>query len=333
MKTTKMMAIVAVLVFGMTFGLGGMAQAVSIDTVTVGNPGNTADGTGYGAVAYEYDIGKYEVTASQYAAFLNAVAATDTYALYNTLMANTSTGTGTGSGISRTGSSGSYIYSVTSGFENRPVVRVSWYDTLRFANWLTNGQPTGAQDAGTTESGSYTFDGATTVTSMPDHAALAAGTTAYWLLTSEDEWYKAAYHDKSAGLAATYFEFPTGSNAAPTAEAPAGGSNSANYSSAVGTTTDVGAYTASDSPYGTFDQAGNVWEWNEAWIDPKRGYRGGFFANSDLMLRASEPRSTDPSSEVYFLGFRVSAVGVPVPEPAGLGLVGLALLAIRRKRS
>jgi formylglycine-generating enzyme required for sulfatase activity len=26
---------------------------------------------------------------------------------------------------------------------------------------------------------------------------------------------------------------------------------------------DVGAYALSDSPYGTFDQGGNAWEWNE----------------------------------------------------------------------
>ena len=67
------------------------AQAViTIDTVTVGDPGNAADTRyatpGYGAMAYTYNIGKYEVTAGQYTAFLNAVAATDTYGLYDTNM-------------------------------------------------------------------------------------------------------------------------------------------------------------------------------------------------------------------------------------------------------
>ena len=53
----------------------------------VGNPGNPADArTGYGAVGYSYRIGKYEVTNSQYAEFLNAVAATDTYNLYSDRM-------------------------------------------------------------------------------------------------------------------------------------------------------------------------------------------------------------------------------------------------------
>ena len=51
--------------------------------VTVGNSGNAADTTIYGAVAYSYWIGKYDVTGSQYTAFLNAVVSTDNYALYN----------------------------------------------------------------------------------------------------------------------------------------------------------------------------------------------------------------------------------------------------------
>jgi hypothetical protein len=37
-------------------------------------------------VSYIYDIGKFEITAGEYAEFLNAVAHTDTYGLYNTSM-------------------------------------------------------------------------------------------------------------------------------------------------------------------------------------------------------------------------------------------------------
>lgn len=59
------------------------AHAISIDLVPVGNAGNANDagGSGIGAVAYDYQIGKYDVTIGQYTAFLNAVAATDTYPL------------------------------------------------------------------------------------------------------------------------------------------------------------------------------------------------------------------------------------------------------------
>ena len=108
----------------------------------MGNAGNAADTTGYGSVAYSYNIGKYEVTAGQYTAFLNAVAATDTYGLYNTSM---STDTTTAARFS-----GRALRAVTPTacrptYANRPVNYVSFGDAMRFANWLQNGQPTGAE--------------------------------------------------------------------------------------------------------------------------------------------------------------------------------------------
>lgn len=102
--------------------LAGEARAVTIDTVPVGNVGNANDpATGFGGVGYAYNIGKYDVTVGQYAAFLNAVAATDTYGLYNPAMATDLTI----AGISRSGASGSYSYSVL-GSANKPVTYVSW---------------------------------------------------------------------------------------------------------------------------------------------------------------------------------------------------------------
>ena len=76
------------------------AKAVDIENVFVGNAGNPGEWSGEshggfgpdrmcGAVHYEYNIGKYEVTAGQYTELLNAVAADDTYGLYNTNMADT----------------------------------------------------------------------------------------------------------------------------------------------------------------------------------------------------------------------------------------------------
>lgn len=81
MKPVKPITMTVVAALGLALGMmaTGTTQAITIDTVAVGNAGNAADPTTtYGAVSYEYNIGKYEVTIGQYTSFLNAVAATDT---------------------------------------------------------------------------------------------------------------------------------------------------------------------------------------------------------------------------------------------------------------
>ncbi len=131
--------------------LAATARALNIETVPVGDPGNAGELSGAGAggggpdricgsVSYTYNIGKYEVTTDQYTEFLNKVAKADRYGLYNLNMDTAFSPYGCG--IMRTGSSGSYVYSVGSGFANRPVSWVSWADAARCANWLHNGQLT-----------------------------------------------------------------------------------------------------------------------------------------------------------------------------------------------
>ncbi len=270
---------------------------LKMEWVTVGDPGNDDDIYGYGGVAYPYRIGKYEVTNAQYAEFLNAVAATDTYGLYNASM-----GSGYG-GITQSGSPGSFTYTTIAGREDMPVNHVSWYDTLRFANWLHNGQPTGAQDASTTEDGAYDMSLGSSVVRKPG---------ALVFLPSEDEWYKAAYY-KGGGTSAGYWDYPTQSDTAPTAENPPGidPNGSANYDNVVGDLTGVGAYTAkpSDSPYNTFDQGGNVWEWNEAVINGSyRCLRGGSFDINIDILHAGTRSFTEPSIDNGSFGFRVAGL-------------------------
>jgi len=321
----------------------GTANAVNIATVSVGNPGNagdtrypdTVDGVpSFGSVDYAYNIGTYEVTAGQYTEFLNAVAKTDTYGLYNTNMSNTSSG----SGITRGGSSGSYSYSVAADFANRPVNYVSWGDSARFSNWLHNGQPTGAQGLATTEDGSYYINGAI---SHDDLLAVTRKAIATWVIPSEDEWYKAAYY-KGGSTNAGYWDFPTRSNSLPGRDMADVTGNNANYNNAAGPypidsgkyTTVVGEFQNSASPYGTFDQGGNVWEWNEAILfDAIRDYRGGSFGipqGPDGMLASSYLEGDYLTFETSYLGFRL----VEVPEPASAVLMGLSglLLTVRRKR-
>ena len=311
-----------VLVCLISSGLSAQAQVV-IERVTVGNPDNTGeqsrlvdygDETYYGGVDYVYNIGKLEITAGQYTGFLNAVGATDTYGLYNPSMDSDVYGCK----IVQTGSSPNYSYSVAPDWADRPVNYVSWGDAARFANWLHNGQPTGPQDLSTTEDGSYYLNGATSGSEL---MAIVREEDATWVIPSEDEWYKAAYHCND-GVTGNYWDYPTGSNTPPTSEAPPGTdmtNGSANYYDyetgfAIGYPyyqTEVGAYDAkpSDSPYGTFDQGGNVWEWNETAVDGSlRGLRGGSVHRESYPLHAADRGRLSPTREYHSHGFRVADV-------------------------
>ena len=253
---------IAILFLAACAGSPLVASAVTIDWVPVKGAGNQTDSNGQGAVGYDYKIDKYEVTNSQYTAFLNAVAATDTYGLYSG-----QTGTQL-DGITQSGGPGNYSYSVMSGYANLPVNYISWADGARFANWLSNGQITGSEGLSTTESGSYFLNGAMTAAAI---SLVHRSATATAVIPTLDEWYKAAYYDPATN---SYFRFPTSSNTIPSNSYADTGNNANFYVNLVGYTvgpplyfTDVGHFAASASPNGTFDQGGNVWEWNETLIN------------------------------------------------------------------
>ncbi len=282
--------------------------------VTIGNPGNPDDihGYGYGGVDYVYLIGRYEVTNAQYCEFLNAVAVTDTHGLYHEHMGGGWNDIG---GIERTGSDGSHVYSVCPARENRPVFFVSFWDACRFANWLHNRQPSGMQDDSTTEDGAYPLNGVTS----PENRSITRNAYACVFIPNEHEWYKAAYH-KNDGVSSNYWDFPTRRNTWPTNDPPwAQRSGTANFrdpdtSYSVGPphyVTEVGAYSYSGSPYGTFDQGGNVWEWTEStptisW----RARRGGSYEHWNWFLHANTRDWHYPTFEGRCMGFRVAAIPV-----------------------
>lgn len=302
---------------GLWFGAGHTpsqgAPPLVIETVAVGNPGNPGDARFpelFGAVDRVYAIGKYEVTAGQYAAFLNAVAATDTYALYDPRMWTHAEGCR----IARTGAPGSYTYSVASDWANRPVNFVSWGDAARFANWLHNGQPSGAQDLSTTEDGSYFLDGK----DRDDLLELVMREAdATWVIPTENEWYKAAYH-RNDGVTGNYWNYPTtADNAVSNALIDPDPGNNATFRSFAGDftlgppyyRTVVGDHENSAGPYGTFDQGGNVQEFNETvpgW--DLRGIRGGSWFWGDVLGVWYRPLDMHSSDQFSDLGFRVAAV-------------------------
>ena len=96
---------------------------------------------------------------------------------------------------------------------------------------------------------------------------------------------------------------------------------------------EVGAHENSDSPYGTFDQGGNVWEWNETLIAISvRGLRGAYFDDLDYFLRAASfAYGTYPTVERPRYGFRVAQVPEPgpnIPTVPEWGLVAMVLLLL-----
>lgn len=298
---------------------------VSIETVVVGDVSNTADTSGYGAVSDLFAIGKFEVTIGQYTAFLNSVAASDPFGLFNPSMGSNLNV----AGVARSGSPGSFTYSVTDNAgssANRPISYVSWFDAARFVNWINNGATNGAS----TETGAYTLNGAT------NGDAPMRNESATWWIPTENEWYKAAYY-KGGGTNSDYWIYPTQSDDAP-GNTIGGDTNQANYyagsysvtqstaySSSQNYLTEVGAFSGSDGAYGTFDQGGNVWEWNDLQAESgPRGLRGGRWGDDVGFLQSSFRNVFTPDNEDFWIGFRVATV----PEPSTYALLLVAGLAI-----
>lgn len=354
MKTLRRTAVLSVLVTASfaclsasadVFNMGGVRNPTtgqwtglaSLEFVTVGDLGNAADPlvqmgitSGSGAVGYTYKMGKYDVTAAQYCQFLNAVAAvSDPYGLYAWNMAPEQSGLG-GFGIVRNGKPGNYVYSVA-GNPNFPMICVTWGSAARFCNWLSNGQG----GAGTTETGSYTLNGATSTAAL---LAVTRNPGAKYAIPTEDEWYKAAYY-KGGGKNTGYWLYPTRSNSLPSNVLSSAGTNNANiyldgFTDPTNYLTAVGAFASSPGPYGTFDMGGDVFQWNEAVVSDSyiigtyRQVRGAAYY-SYVKSEASTYCWGDPASAGTDSGLRI----VQVPEPTTLTILALgSLLAACRRR-
>jgi formylglycine-generating enzyme required for sulfatase activity len=275
-----------------TFGSGG--NTFSMEFVTIGNPNNTADTTGTpnpaGRVTYTYDIGKFEVSEDM---------------------------------INKFNASQSLQITQDTRGTAKPATRVSWNEAARFVNWLNTS--TGGFAA-------YKF----TTSGVKDNIAVwtAADTLDYdatnpyrskratYVLPSYNEWYKAAYYNPTNS---TYYDFPNGSNTAPTAVAGGTTAGTAVYNQ----------YGPADvnlagglSPYGVMGLGGNVYEWEESSFDltnssgsSSRGYRGGnwgFYVTFDLS--SSSRNNVSPTYEDWAVGFRVASLSSSappaVPEPS-----------------
>jgi len=331
-KTFSKVLTAAVCAAAIFLTLPARAQ-VAINLLAIGDTNNAADTTvmvtdtttGYGSVSYNYSISADDVTVAQYAACLNAVAKTDPYGMWNPSMASDAHV----AGIARSGAYTQYTYSVI-GSGSNPITYVSWLDAARFCNWLENGQPsTGVEGASTTESGANGVGGAYTLDGDTSSGMETKNTGALWWIPEENEWYKAAYYDPTIGGTGGYWTFPTMSNTAPGNDfLAASGSNQANYianglysvtQSATEVPsqdylTPVGAFTSSTSALGTYDQGGDVYQWNDAIIgSSSRGVRGGAWDQTSNTLQSNDRENRSPTAIYPDVGFRVATSMAPIP--------------------
>jgi len=295
------------------FGTG--ANAFTMDFVSIGNPGNSADTGTYnnsggtysaGSVSYVYNIGKYEISRT----------------MIEKANALGGLGIGMDSWIGLGGDRGA-----------RPAGGVSWNEAARFVNWLNTSK--GYQAA-------YNF----TTSGANDNITLwGAGQysgsnqyrhkNAFYFLPSVDEWYKAAYGSPNG----TWYDYSTGSDTSPIAVAGGTDANTAvygqYYKNGPADITNAGGL----SSWGTMAQGGNVWELTETAYDgindtanEEREMRGGQYSNVfSESLDSSTRVSFNPSSGFIDYGFRVASV----PEPSSLSLLVLGAvvaISVRRKR-
>jgi formylglycine-generating enzyme required for sulfatase activity len=230
----------------------GQGSVITISTATVGDPGNPSVGvvqtfggpkgqfvdppknTGIyktcadapaapppcvtvGAVAYQYGIGEYEVTVSQYVAFLNTVdrEGKNPHDLYFDNMSPT-VWPQYGSVRYTAGAAAGAHYSVAyPEWADKPFNFGDFRRGARFANSLTNGtilSSTPSSSSGfkyvtykvrlssKTEQGMY---------DMKQETPKRTTSTGF-VLPSNDEWNKAAYFDPKGGGTDSYWAYPTG---------------------------------------------------------------------------------------------------------------------------
>jgi formylglycine-generating enzyme required for sulfatase activity len=286
-----------------TFGSG--ANTFDIDFVDIGNAGNVADTTGYGAVSYGFRMGVFEISQDQ----IDKATAGG--------LSNVAAGAWSG---------------------NQPAANISWFEAAAFVNWLN--VSTGNQAAY-----NLTWNGAAWSMSLWSSAdAWSVGgqnlfrhKAAFYFLPSENEWYKAGHYDpnKGGGLGG-YWLYPTGSDTAPARVAGGTDPNTAIYSDRDSEGNFLppvldGPADAQQagglSAYGTMGQGGNLYDWIESAFDginddPYEGRpgRGGDLSNHANGLSAGN-RGGSPAPPDFELGWNIGFRVASVPEPSTYALL------------
>lgn len=226
---------------------------------------------------------------------------------------------------------------------NRPATGISWNEAARFVNWLNTSKGFSPAYKFQFQPGDvgYNANAFASLWSSQDTGFSAANpirnSQAQFFLPSVDEWYKAAYYDPNSE---TYFDFPTGSNSAPTAVA----NGTAPFTAVYGQPLSQGPADVTQagglSPYGV-SIGSNIWDWEETEFDlvndnnnTARGLRGNRWIDSSFNTMSSSRGFFSAQVQDSSTGFRVATASVPEPSAATLGalVAGLGLLLRSRAR-
>lgn len=296
-----------------TFGSG--ANTFDIEFVDIGNPGNPADTTGTpnpaGSVSYDYRIGKFEISEQM---------------------------------IDKANAEGGLGITKDTRGANKPASSTSWNEAARFVNWLNTSSGSTPAYKFAIQPGEVGYNANANIELWTigdagfDSSNLYRNSLAKYFLPSIDEWYKAAYYDPTSSV---YYNFPTGSDSAPTAVASGTTAGTAVYLGPVVGQADI-TLAGGLSPYGTMAQGGNIYEWQESDFDLLNGpigsssdrvLRGGDWFNAAVFLSASSWNGFSPSFEGDgFVGFRVASTAIPEPGTLLLGMVAGVVCLLPRRR-
>lgn len=322
--------------------IGQVDPNSGIDFVRIGAVGNApwpGNGTvgdmaiGRGSVGYEYSIGKFEITTSQFVEFMNA--AFDRPA--NDRIPFLSVPTTWGAAGTTPNTPGGARWAVPAGNEMRFVGNVSWRMAAIYCNWLCNNRSTdrsaflsGAYDVSTFGLGPNGFT---------DQETRTPG--ARYFVPSWDEWLKAAHFDpnRNGPGQGEWWTYPHMSDSPLIYGRP--GVGQANAGFGFDPTILLGAYPNVQSPWGLLDVAGGTREWTEgilgaaglhewrindgsAWVDSGGGARG-----IDAVLF---PGGDTPNTSTFDYGFRIAS-SIPAPGSCAIGVAVLAWSARRRRKT
>jgi formylglycine-generating enzyme len=253
------------------FASADTIRGIGIDFVNIGNAGNAADATGYGAVSSNYSIGKYEVTNAQWNAFTTAA------------------GAPTGN------PSNAYDQSAYFTGSQQPTNNVSWYEAAQFCNYLTSGDKSkGAYQFSGNNTNPGSFHGINRASSISTY-----GTT--YVIPTENEWYKAAYFKPDGSGYSLY--------ANGTSTAPVAGVNS-NYNNVIGAPWDITNGTVEQNGTFDMMGNVWEWNETAIYSD-RSACGGSFNYGYDSLSSSGCSDYYTPDGEYIRVGFRVASVPEP----------------------